>query len=182
MNRPLGVAVVGLGIGEQHARMYATLPSCKVKLLIDLDGARAENLAAEFQGSDAASDFDDALSRDDIDVISIASYDEAHFDQVMRALSAGKHVLSKSRFAEPRMNSRRSGARLMPMPRFTWRAIWCCGAPISIAGFVRKFLRVHSARSTLLTAIIFTGGSIKLPKAGVTKRMITPSCSAAAFT
>lgn len=92
MNRPLGVAVVGLGIGEQHARMYATLPSCKVKLLIDLDGARAENLAAEFQGSDAASDFDDALSRDDIDVISIASYDEAHFDQVMRALSAGKHV------------------------------------------------------------------------------------------
>lgn len=92
MNRPLGIAVVGLGIGEQHARMYATLPSCKVRLLIDLDRARAENLASEFQGSEAGSDFVDALGRDDIDLISIASYDEAHFDQVMRALSAGKHV------------------------------------------------------------------------------------------
>jgi len=92
VTRPLGIAVIGLGIGEQHARMYATLPSCKVKLLVDLDRARAENLATAFPGSDAGSDFDDALDRDDIDVVSIASFDDAHFDQVMRALSAGKHV------------------------------------------------------------------------------------------
>lgn len=92
MTRQLGVAVVGLGIGEQHARMYATLPSCKVKLLIDLDRERAQRLAGAFSGTEAASRLDDALERDDIDVVSIASYDEAHFEQVMRALSAGKHV------------------------------------------------------------------------------------------
>jgi predicted dehydrogenase len=92
VTRQLGIAVVGLGIGEQHARMYATLPSCKVKLLVDLDRSRAENLAMAFPGSDAASDLDDALDRADIDVVSIASFDDAHFGQVMRALSAGKHV------------------------------------------------------------------------------------------
>lgn len=92
MTRQLGIAVVGLGIGEQHARMYATLPSCKVKVLIDLDRSRAENLASAFPDSKAGSDLDEALSRDDIDVISIASFDDAHFDQVMRCLSAGKHV------------------------------------------------------------------------------------------
>ncbi len=92
MARQLGVAVVGLGIGEQHARMYAALPSCQVRLLIDLDRSRAENLAGVFHGSDASQDFDDALRRDDIDVVSIASFDDAHFDQVMRSLAAGKHV------------------------------------------------------------------------------------------
>jgi predicted dehydrogenase len=92
VTRQLGIAVIGLGIGEQHARMYATLPACKVKLLVDLDRSRAENLAMAFSGSDAGSDFEDALDRDDIDVISIASFDDAHFDQVMQALSADKHV------------------------------------------------------------------------------------------
>ncbi|SHL53638.1 Predicted dehydrogenase [Bradyrhizobium lablabi] len=92
MKRQLGVAVIGLGIGEQHARMYATLSSCKVKLLVDLDRSRAENLVREFPGSDAGSNIGAVLDRDDIDIVSIASFDDAHFDQVMRALSAGKHV------------------------------------------------------------------------------------------
>jgi predicted dehydrogenase len=92
VTRQLGVAVVGLGIGEQHARMYATLPSCKVKLLVDLDRSRAEHLAGTFPGSKAGTDLDEALCRNDIDVVSIASYDEAHFEQVMRSLSAGKHI------------------------------------------------------------------------------------------
>ena len=35
MTRQLGIAVIGLGIGEQHARMYATQPSCAVKLLVE---------------------------------------------------------------------------------------------------------------------------------------------------
>jgi predicted dehydrogenase len=88
----LGIAVIGLGIGEQHARMYATLPPCTVKLLVDLDRSRAENLARAFPGSEVGNDLDDVLDRNDIDVVSIASFDDAHFDQVMRSLSAGKHV------------------------------------------------------------------------------------------
>ena len=90
--RQLGVAVVGLGIGEQHARMYATLPSCKVRLLVDRDKARAERLCRAFPGSESATKIDEALGRRDIDVVSIASYDDAHFEQVMRSLSAGKHI------------------------------------------------------------------------------------------
>jgi predicted dehydrogenase len=87
----LGVAVVGLGIGEQHARMYATLPQCEVRRLVDLDIGRAERLAAEFPNSVATTNFNDALGGG-IDVVSIASFDDAHFDQVLAALDAGKHV------------------------------------------------------------------------------------------
>ncbi|TLG77597.1 Gfo/Idh/MocA family oxidoreductase [Methylocystis sp. B8] len=92
MTQPLGIAVIGLGIGEQHARMYATLPSCRVQVLADLDRARAESLANAFPGSDVETSLDQVLARQDVDVVSIASFDDAHFDQVMRALAAGKHV------------------------------------------------------------------------------------------
>ena len=92
MTLPLGVAVIGLGVGEQHARMFATLPTCAVRLLVDLDRPRAERLAAEFPGAEAGDAIDGAFERRDIDVVSIASFDDAHFDQVMRALSSSKHV------------------------------------------------------------------------------------------
>lgn len=88
----LGVAVVGLGIGEQHARAYARLPQCEVRALVDLDAAKAMRLAAEFPGSKVFGDFDGVLSDRGIDLVSIASFDEAHFGQVMAALHAGKHV------------------------------------------------------------------------------------------
>lgn len=92
MSRPLGVAVIGLGIGEQHARMYATLPQCRVKVLTDLDPARAQQLSSEFPGSVVRPSFDHALADENVDIVSIASFDNAHFAQVMAALKAGKHV------------------------------------------------------------------------------------------
>lgn len=92
MANTLGVAVVGLGIGEQHARMFATLPSCRIRALVDLDRSRAESLAPEFTGCEVVSRYDDLLEREDIDVVSIASFDDAHFTQVRSALLAGKHV------------------------------------------------------------------------------------------
>lgn len=92
MFRQLGVAVIGLGIGEQHARMFATLPTCQVKLLADLDGSRARDLSDAIPGSEVAAGLGEVLSRDDVDVVSIASFDDAHFDQVMQSLEAGKHV------------------------------------------------------------------------------------------
>jgi predicted dehydrogenase len=88
----IGVAVVGLGIGEQHLRAFASLPNCEVKLLIDLDISRARHLASSYNDCDISENFDDAIIRNDIDLISIATYDDMHFEQVYRAIQANKHV------------------------------------------------------------------------------------------
>ena len=89
---PLGVAVVGLGVGEQHVRAYGRLPSCRVRMLCDIDVSRAERLAKEFPGATITTRYEDIVVRDDIAVVSIASFDEAHFAQVTAALRARKHV------------------------------------------------------------------------------------------
>jgi predicted dehydrogenase len=90
--RPFGVGVVGLGVGEQHARAFAALADCRVMRVTDLDRSRAKALAAEIPGCDVSDTFDEMLHDDSIDIVSIASFDADHYKQVVAAISAGKHV------------------------------------------------------------------------------------------
>lgn len=91
MSGGLGVAVVGLGVGEQHARAYAGLAGCEPLVLHDLDGARAAALAREL-GAETAATYGQILADPRIGAVSIASFDDAHFEQVVAALEVGKHL------------------------------------------------------------------------------------------
>lgn len=90
--RTLGVAVVGLGVGEQHARAYASSGCCEVRWLLDHDPAKASALAREIGARSVAGDLGEVLADPSTDVVSIASYDDDHAGQVVASLSAGKHV------------------------------------------------------------------------------------------
>jgi predicted dehydrogenase len=83
-------AVVGLGVGEAHARAYLAA-GCEVRWLVDLDGERAAALGAEL-GAGVAAEYEQVLSDPEVDIVSIASFDSAHFGQTLAALEAGKHV------------------------------------------------------------------------------------------
>jgi predicted dehydrogenase len=87
----LGAAVIGLGVGEAHARAYAALPGCEVRWVADLDADRATRLAAELK-CQSASSLAPLLADPDVHVVSIASFDDAHAEQVEASLAHGKHV------------------------------------------------------------------------------------------
>ena len=88
----LVVAVVGLGVGEQHAHAYAGHPAVRQVLLVDLDPARAMAVAKRVAKSAIAGTFAEIMSDQSVAIVSIASFDDAHFEQVAAALGAGKHV------------------------------------------------------------------------------------------
>src|SRR5947209_7508979 len=88
----LGVAVIGLGIGEQHALTYARLPECTLRWLYDLDRVRTDMVCARVGRGTAAESFEAIVADDQVDLVSIASYDHAHYEQVVTALAARKHV------------------------------------------------------------------------------------------
>lgn len=88
----LRAAVIGLGVGEQHAVAYAGHPDCELAALCDVDEQKLAEVAARFPGARATTVAENVLSDPGIDVVSIASYDGAHYEQVVLALEHGKHV------------------------------------------------------------------------------------------
>lgn len=90
--RQLRVAVVGLGVGEQHARAYAALAECRITWLVDRDRDKAERLRRDLGQGRTADSFEAVLDAGDVDVVSIASFDDAHFAQAVSALARRKHL------------------------------------------------------------------------------------------
>ncbi|WP_204106223.1 MULTISPECIES: Gfo/Idh/MocA family oxidoreductase [Spirulina sp. CCY15215] len=90
--KKIEVAVVGLGIGEQHAWTYLNNPNCQLRRLYDLDPEKMRSLIAKLGQSQASLSFQELLEDEEIDLISIASYDDAHYEQTIAALKAGKHI------------------------------------------------------------------------------------------
>lgn len=90
--RRLRAAVIGLGVGEQHARAYQEHPGCELAVLCDLSAAKLSEVRARFPDVRGTQDAEAVLDDPTIDVVSIASFDDVHAAQVVRALDTGKHV------------------------------------------------------------------------------------------
>ena len=88
----IGVAIVGLGIGEKHAHAYHKMDNCVIHWFYDLSYIKAKVVADELGQGRVAASFEEVLHDPKVQIISIASYDSAHFEQVVAALDAGKHV------------------------------------------------------------------------------------------
>lgn len=87
----LGAAVVGLGVGEAHARALAADPRCRLAAVCDKDERKASELGGALGGA-AALSFEAILADPSISLVSIASFDDDHYSQALAALKAGKHV------------------------------------------------------------------------------------------
>ena len=118
MNRRLlQVGVVGLGVGEQHLRGYWRHEHCRVRRLVDLDPNQTTRLIAELGDEVTACSFADLVADPSIDVVSVASYDDDHYQQVVDILTAGKHVFVEKPLC-------RSRAELLEIQR-AWLSTKC---------------------------------------------------------
>ncbi len=88
----LGVAVIGLGVGEQHALAFDADPRTEIRWLIDIDDAVTKDVRRRIGSGEAAVALDTALDDPAVDIVSIASFDHMHAAQVVQCLEAGKHV------------------------------------------------------------------------------------------
>jgi predicted dehydrogenase len=87
----IGAAVVGLGVGEAHARAYVADARTQLRWVYDLDLPRAERVAEELS-AEVAHSLDEILADESVAAVSIASFDDAHHEQTLAALESGKHV------------------------------------------------------------------------------------------
>ena len=90
----LRAAVIGLGVGERHIAGYEAAGAI-VTVLCDLDADKRRDLAERHPDKHIAGDPISVLTDPEIDVVSIASYDDAHATQVIAAIENGKHVFAE---------------------------------------------------------------------------------------
>lgn len=86
-------AVVGLGIGNQHALAIHDNPDCELRYLCDFDAEKVALYIREHPNQNIQNlTFEELLKQDQLNMISIASFDDHHYQQVIDALNANKHV------------------------------------------------------------------------------------------
>ena len=86
-----GVAILGCGlIGQKRSR---TLAGARLAVCADVEEARARSLAAGFPACEATSDWRAAVQREDVDIVIVATTNQALAETSLAAVQAGKHVL-----------------------------------------------------------------------------------------
>ncbi|MBT3637395.1 MAG: Gfo/Idh/MocA family oxidoreductase [Opitutae bacterium] len=92
MGSKLIAAVIGLGVGESHISGFEAHPRCQVKTLCDFNPSVLESNAQKYPEKKLVEKADRIFEDPEIDVVSIASYDSFHAEQIIQCLKSGKHV------------------------------------------------------------------------------------------
>jgi predicted dehydrogenase len=88
----LRIGIIGLGVGERHIAGYQQDVRCRVVALCDFDQNKLQEVGARNPEISLYSDAKDVLTSPEVDVVSIASFDTFHFEQIMLAIQNGKHI------------------------------------------------------------------------------------------
>lgn len=88
----LNVGVIGLGVGYHHVRAYQQSSLCRVVAVCDQSEEMRRRFAEKHPDIPVVATATEILEDPKIHIVSVASYDDAHADQVERALRSGKHV------------------------------------------------------------------------------------------
>ena len=85
------MAILGCGlIGQKRSK---TLAGAKLVVCADVDEKRAKFLADGFPGCEATGDWHIAIERPDVDIVIVATTNDALVKTSLAAVEAGKHVL-----------------------------------------------------------------------------------------
>jgi len=99
----IGVAVLGVGgWGQNHARVLSQLRGEEIVsdvLIVDIDEKRAKTIARRF-GHEWTTSYEEALKRDNIDAIIIATPTRLHYQHALMALEYDKHILVEKPLTE----------------------------------------------------------------------------------
>ena len=142
IEKDIGIGLVGSGMGSLFLRINEDRASrMELRGIYDTDPARRHQrydvgkslaeLAEEFHVDFLADEYADLLDRGDIHVIAVFSPCPCHFDQIMAALEAGKHVIVTKPMVTSIQQARsivslveRTGRKMLVAQSMRWNAMF----------------------------------------------------------
>lgn len=90
----LKVAVIGLGsISDLHIKPYVNNPEAKLVAFCDRNKGRLETAGKLYDIPSLYTSYQDLLANDEVEAVSICTWNATHAEIAIAALKAGKHVL-----------------------------------------------------------------------------------------
>jgi len=120
--RKLQVGVLGAGrIGKVHIANLATqIPNAQLAAVADVYTEQASAVAQQFGAPRVFGNYKELLRRDDVDAVAICTPTDTHYEVILEAASAGKHIfcekpieLSLDRIREINEHVEKSGVHFM---------------------------------------------------------------------
>ncbi|MCJ7548302.1 MAG: Gfo/Idh/MocA family oxidoreductase [Anaerolineae bacterium] len=100
MAKPLKIGLIGTGgIAQVHLRALAKTDDIELVAVCDLVEEKAQKAADEYGVPNVFVDYHDLLEMDEIEAVSICTWNQAHCAPTVDALHAGKHVLCEKPMA-----------------------------------------------------------------------------------
>ena len=81
-----------MGVGEKHVEAYESHPQCEVVALCDFSKKNLDPIRQKYPRIELVEQANKILSDKNIDIVSIASYDNYHYEQIIKAIENEKHV------------------------------------------------------------------------------------------
>mgnify|MGYP001288117001 CR=1 FL=1 len=85
------IGIIGLGVGEQHLKKYIKISGCEVVSIYDKNINKLKLISKKYNVNFCKNE-NEILKNKDINLISIASYDDKHFSQASKAILNNKNV------------------------------------------------------------------------------------------
>lgn len=87
------VGVIGLGVGEAHIKSYRKTQNVEVKSICDFNYARLEEIGNRYNIDNRYTHYKNIVEDPDISVVSICSFDNCHYEQILSAIRHDKHIM-----------------------------------------------------------------------------------------
>ena len=87
------VGLIGLGIGQKHFQAINGYRNCRVVSILEKDKKKISELKKKYKDINFYFDEKKFFLKNEFNLVSIASYDEFHYQQIMQSIKKGCHIL-----------------------------------------------------------------------------------------
>tara|TARA_B100000767_G_scaffold270323_1_gene293761 strand:+ start:150 stop:1148 length:999 start_codon:yes stop_codon:yes gene_type:complete len=92
-NKPFKAGVIGLGVGMHHLKALEAHTNCKVKKVYDFDKLKCAKLKKKYPNIEFVKNEKEIFLDDEINIVSIASYDNFHYQQILDCIKNKKNII-----------------------------------------------------------------------------------------
>ena len=100
IKKKLNVGIIGLGVGEMHLKGYLKNKNTKILYAVDKSPLKIKQLKKRYKNINFLNNYEKIFSDRNVDIVSIATYDDSHYELIIKSLKNDKHVFVEKPFCQ----------------------------------------------------------------------------------